>query len=333
MKKRIAYFTLIGCTLAYFSPTTAYSLNEKEGIIENGSSKNQDQIYLDYLREKLNFEADLFPCFSEKNITQPSKILEFFDQKMDTLNFPPGDYRTLNMHTWVEEYNNSIKSKEGWILYVTATPDSALKIAKLILEIVNPRVKEKKNIDPNFKAENNKHVQFEIISNLPNMRTLWYVLPHVQKEKTKEGEFITIFPDDEQHALKLASSIDQILLQEIKKGNLSKEDFHFVNGGAQLGKSGGLYTRHGPFLDRVWTSIEKSDNHQHLPVTYGNRDFPWPDYFNRINMTNPFGSLDLTWQHPSMKEFITWEKRPKTWKALKGISPKIVESTFYPSKL
>lgn len=309
MRKNNVYTALFTSFLVPFLQSKAND-HDKENIWK-GPSQSVDNQYMGFLKKELNFEPELFPHFSQNNSTTPKEIFDLFGRKSADINFPSGDYKYPHFMTDLEMYNNKLLKRKGWILYVTATPKSAKTIAEIILEKIE-----------NVKGQENENVQFKILSNLPNMRTIWYILPLIEEnQKPKAGEFITIFPDNLDHALNLAKVIDGVLIENIEKKNLSKDDFHAIYGAAQLGKSGALFTRFGPFIMDGWESLEgKFNGYQMLSVLSWDKAHPWPDSLNGMKQyfqnVKPFGNLEMSFVSPKTGEKITWENRPTSWKIL-----------------
>jgi hypothetical protein len=240
----------------------------------------------------------------------------------------------LTLTGWVARLTGGGHPIEGWKLHVSGTSKSALKIARIVLSVL-----EKWKID------------YKIAPSLDFLNN--------QLTGTQKGKFITIYPTS--HNLKqIALDIEQALGSALQNNILEKSDFELLTGDAMLGTSGGLYARYGNLYGTKKVTVEIRSQGRDLPLagskTYveptqeeqqlvkawirknfgllttcedftgtkksipsifcirDNREVPWPDFMNDRTLwsdTSPFGDLQLTWQA------IEWKDRPATWKFLK----------------
>lgn len=237
---------------------------------------------------------------------------------------------TASSKYWLDEFADEtaiFKANDkafGWKFHISALPHSATRIGKLVLDNIN-----------DLDGQVSRTVNFKLARSIPHIRTAWYIDGFSANNATQTGKFITIYPDNQQHAVALARKIDAVLNQALKDGVLTQEDFYPQSGDAQLGTSGALFARYGMYLSTDPTTqgrarlyeIEPSGK----PVTRtdgayqgrfievaDDRFVPWPDFMNREmwrGVENPFAGLPLTWVSPTGKK-VTWENRPEKWSDL-----------------
>ncbi len=249
------------------------------------------------------------------------------------MRLPAGHYSTIDDGVFIEPGNNYKTCRypdQGWKLHVTATPHSAATIGKIIL---NTLMKFDAHYFQNS-PQKCKKTHFKIIFDIPHMRTMFYVLGNVVGDgrETQVGKFITIYPINTDHAVKIAKTLDEALLDEMNKirhrSPLKKEAFIPSFGEAQVGESGGVYTRYG-CLSGPKTTLKKLKYNKRTrqynfmdDFVQDDRYHPWPDFMNTnefsIDAPNPFDNLALKWTDPITKKEITWEKRPKAWENLES---------------
>lgn len=246
-----------------------------------------------------------------------------------------GDYLTSGIH-WLSPVETLPPPIEGWKFHISATPQSALKIAQIILPIL-----EKWNVG------------YKIA---PSLIFFTKVLLGTQK-----GKLITIYPHLPQLE-KIARDLDSALTHALKEGIISETDFEPLIGDAKLGNSGGLFARYGnlygqkkktvevcsqarifPKIGKI-VKLEDPDEDEYKKIekwiiknfkflkqceddlgqrrealksfcVFDDRRIPWPNFMNDRTLwpgKNPFGDLPLTWKG------INWDNRPSAWKTIMG---------------
>ncbi len=176
---------------------------------------------------------------------------------------------------------------QGWKLHVSAKPTSLEKI----LEIVKPVLQK---YDPHFKY------------------TSSFGLKHLLAQPTQRGKFITIYPDSLIHANEIAEAIDSILQAAILEEKIDPfTDFETIVSDAQLGNTGGLFTRYGEYKKGLCTitkahcflksldALDCSENH----IIKDARIAPLPEFAHDwLTDASPFPNLKMEWSN-----LILWE--------------------------
>jgi hypothetical protein len=247
---------------------------------------------------------------------------------------PPGDYaKATKCAPWMQSvrFGNKAERGQGLKIHVSAKPETALKIAKIAIPIINAN-----------------NIEYKVMYDLRYMRKLYYLSQYESLEfltgdgqSTQAGKFIAIYPRD----LNEARDIIQKLEDAFKKHHLHPDDFVKLVGDAQVGDTGGIFARYGKFtrlkhkgrpsnsitpVDEFNVSIppdliEKETGGKYDPSlgVPDERIYPWPDYMNNRNLFKQplFGNLSVTWVNPNNpQQVITWDKRPNCWAELNGIA-------------
>lgn len=275
-----------------------------------------DQSYQAFIEDHMRYMGNKTINFAEYLLINFNDFVDDYDGKeiISLLNLkdkvaqglaPYADYATYNDHApiYISFNESCAPPKQGWKLHISAMPHSAEKIARLILPYLG------------------KEVSYKLYGSLPLMRTMWYY-DETSMSKTQIGKFITIYPQDIGQAKYLAETIDAILLKAINSGELDPiNDFMPLSGDAQLGESGGLWTRYGvmaghndnmsvvnfdftpkvnhnfPYQNHgikksLWmiNEIKKAN-----PIIIDSREYPWPNFMNEwpSDIPHPFGDMPL----------------------------------------
>ena len=287
----------------YMTTLFSYLGNYQVDLVKN------PQEYLQSFMKKLG-ESRLFPPETTLPAGQYAQIVPF-----------PQPWVSNMMETGIVSYNSL---GQGWKIHITAMPHSAQKIAELVL----PHIKD---FDQEFGIDKTEaqEVGYKIITSIPHMRTIWYILKHVSEKESQAGKFIVIYPANTEHAYKLVKMIDEILMNAKKQGILKDQDFQPLTGDAKVGLSGGVYVRYGPFTESHKLAYEVDPKEQKLQDKHGytdserdDRSRPWPDFMNKGNKVwshapNPFREAPIEWSPPGGKSPVTWDTRPLSWKDFK----------------
>lgn len=106
---------------------------------------------------------------------------------------------------------------QGWKIHITASPENAYELAKIIL----PKLRK-------------WGVNHKVIYNI-DLYENWMT------SGSQRGKFITIYPNSEAHSLELVIKIDRLLIGKNLTGLA-------VPGELSVGKSGLIFTRYGSFI-------------------------------------------------------------------------------------
>lgn len=314
----------------------------------NRSSLNQseddliDEDYQEFLNKNVPVPYELERQAFKQALILPEKYLKDMEGKGAKLDasiaeiiqsIPSGKYDQKT--GWIEA-NGLAKDSynrlgQGWKIHITAQPNSAKKIAELILPHIN-------DFNTQFDIQD---LSYKIIPSIPVLRTFNYLYPHLSigdlPQDTQAGKFIVIYPKNTEHARQLVQKFDKILNDAIQEGAINPDiDFMPLIGDAKVGTSGGVYVRYGGFTKNNTYRVNANGD-----VGQGtfqdDRKYPWPDYMNK-NMDikdsswaaapSPFGNIPLEWtpgcKLPSMESPgkkrcvglppIHWENRPNSWK-------------------
>lgn len=247
--------------------------------------------------------------------------LAFTASISEHLDLPKGVYaENISCSPWLQNiaYFDTVPD-QGFKIHVSAKPETALKIAKIVL----PILKE-------------SNVAYKIMFDLPYMRTTFYLDQYInpshiigKNRGTQTGKFITIYAKDPQNAHDVMQKLDEAF----KREELSPSDFEKIIGDAQVGESGGIFVRYGLFVGGIPLRPLTPDNQPFnkdlmkkykIPTKLNDeRVYPWPNYMNIKEVwkesDSPFGILNVTWTNPNNpRQTITWTKRPDCWEALAG---------------
>jgi len=254
-----------------------------------------------------------------KIIHNPETFIQeqpFYATITDHMTLPEGLYAYSDIcPSWIGKVK--AKVKQGFKIHVSAKPETAFKIAQIVLPIL-----EENNMD------------YKIMYDLPYMRYTYYLTQYrfpdllIEKNKsTQAGKFIVIYPED----VKMTRDILKKLDDALKSAGLTPSDFEKVIGDAMVGDTGGIFVRYasnanGPLqiVDPFGEPFIFDPFHEYnIPPTEvkDDRRYPWPDFMNDKNAwkesDSPFGDLKTTWVNPdNPKQVITWESRPESWRAL-----------------
>ncbi|MDP3531965.1 MAG: hypothetical protein Q8S31_01585 [Alphaproteobacteria bacterium] len=218
-------------------------------------------------------------------------------------------YGTFWQYKGDEHMQQNVRG-QGWKLHVSATPDSAIKIAKLLLPIlINERTME-------------ANVAFKIMHEIPLLRTMNHVYGQVKGDESQAGKYLVIYNNTASDAYKMAKKIDSILVRAKRDGILKDSDFYKLIGDAEVGFSGGVFTRYGRFRPGQVKMLDPRDKTRigvDYPYEADDRFYPWPDSMNKNapewrNEPSPFKELPLKWKlFKGQKYLNSWEDRPFSW--------------------
>lgn len=296
--------------------------------------KSPDTLDTEYFNYMKTSYPDLVADLDYIPIKDPKEFFEQQTLNTKNLQYLPGKYAIPNKNNFfastywtkkmAKEFHDlsSNTHDQGWKIHISAMPESAQKIAELVLPAINGL--------PHQKGE---YTSFKIIPTLPLMRALW-TFQYVRDKETQPGKFIVLYPESPDHAYELAKKIDGILNKALNEGILQKSDFLPMIGDVQVGTSGGVYTRFGKFQEgNQLTKITPdgqvmpapSDNSFFRDNEYDDRFHPWPDFMNKSNkhwshQKSPFRELPLTWTsftNPNAK-ITSWDTRPSSWSVIES---------------
>jgi hypothetical protein len=260
------------------------------------------------------------------------KCLKYFAQNCEEV---------LKLTGWVQYSAIPSYPIEGWKFHISATSQSALKIARVILPVLKKW-----------------QINYKIAPSSDFLAT--------QLTGTQKGKFITIYPP-ENNLKEIAIDLNHALLSALKGKILQRNDFESLTGDAMLGSTGGLYVRYGNLYGSKKKTVQIRSASRQLPLAedieinttrltlsepndlekklvqkwvvknYGllktcqefngaqsntrdlciqdDRNVPWPNFMNDRSLwpsKHPFGKLELSWCG------ITWKDRPSSWKELKN---------------
>jgi hypothetical protein len=262
-----------------------------------------------------------------ENVESFRKQSLYYNKMTRHQELPPGSYAMPDTcPVWIEnEGTIDVPYGQGLKIHVSAKPETALKIAKAVLPIL----------------EENK-ISYKIIYDLPLMRGLYYLTQYENSsnliggsKSTQAGKFIVLYPKN----LEQAKELIQKLEQSFKKNNFTKDDFVKVEGDAEIGDAGGIFARYGhiqhhqsrdwryliplnPEEEPISEEMMRQAGYLSYNSTIGvpdERFYPWPDYMNHRKLFNKplFGDLKAEWINPNNPEqVITWDNRPNCWAEL-----------------
>lgn len=265
---------------------------------------------------------------------------------------PPGRYAPLDEVPFaVRRFPDEISyrlPRQGWKIHISASEKGALKIAGLILPVIDERIQKART--ENSKKYNRTY--FKISSSMPSLRTMYYITGSLKGDgrETQLGKFLTIYPANLKHARALVELFDGVLSSAKKIGIIDDSDFCPLYGEALVGESGGVYVRYGNMssaMDVIREAIYRPARHRSDPLNLelptkkkgqtphqaftssaesfveltniilsDNRYRPWPDFMNKANVSwkdakAPFKGMRYI-AYPDAKP-ITWDTRPDSW--------------------
>lgn len=315
--------------IKYFYLFTLFSLSV-HGMEKD--LKALDASYAGFIYKTLNLEVQDTDGGDKPGqlILKPFEIIDALKSKgfelnkeKDSIQFPEGDYAIpYKIPYWLQVGDEEQKTEywkrgQGWKIHVSATPESAEKIAGIVLKILKNTL---------FSGqEKGEKINFKIIGSLPLMRTLCDIYLHIKDQETQPGKFIVIYPHNLFHARKIALKMDKALSTCKKRGELTDDDFLPLQGDIRFGDSGGVYARYGKFhgpsnlkgLDPLGKSMRREDLQKSQNLK-DNRFFPWPDFMNKkeeiwAKTESPFGDLKIFWKDNKGHVITSWEDRPNSW--------------------
>lgn len=325
-------------------------------ILTQEALDEQDHDYRNFILDYA-YNKKLFAYTSQGNVFQPTqnpksddytisnfcyppainaesykKSLPLYDSNAQHMPLPPGTYaKMIQCTAWIQTVfdGEKISRAQGIKIHVSAKPETALKIAKITLPILE-----------------SLNIPYKVMYDLRQMRALFYLLQYERKDhltgtknqSTQAGKFIAIYPRNDEEAITVMKLLDE----EFLKGELNPSDFEKLLGDTQIGNSGGIFARFGKFsatshkgrhpmsitpIDPLGASIRPSMLEEqgfiYDPRTgmIDERKYPWPDYMNdrKLYAGNLFGDLTVKWTNPNNEtQSITWETRPNCWAELDG---------------
>lgn len=243
---------------------------------------------------------------------------------------PPGNFAKMaHCPAWIEgDTGKRNERHQGLKIHISAKPETALKIAEIVLPIIHT-----------------SDIKYKVMYDLRYMRYIYYLNQYDNKNlmigdgrSTQAGKFIALYPSTQEEAREIIQKLDEAF----KTHHLSSEDFVKVPGDAQVGDTGGIFVRYGKFTDIEYkgrpgnniTPVDEFDETirpqmmQQYMKKYNpkfglidERIYPWPDYMNNRNLYDGplFGDMQVKWANPyNPQQIITWDNRPNCWEELKG---------------
>ncbi len=154
--------------------------------------------------------------------------------------------------------------QQGWKLHVSATFDSALTVASIVLPLLAK-----------------KNVAHKIVGSVA-------FFDRLNQDQIQQGKFITVYPENDLQAVQIATLINS----NLSSSGLRPKDFIRVPGELQLGKTGGLSARYGAFAGHLIAVLDEngdpvSENGKIKMILDNRRDKIMPDFIK----SHPFGKL------------------------------------------
>lgn len=137
-------------------------------------------------------------------------------------------------------YDYTTTQRGGWKIHISAQPESATKIAKIVIP---------------YLEEND--ISYKIVASLDSLRSL------NMRSVTQEGKFIAIYTRNNAEARKITTDLNRVISEAMERNDLHPRDFCELIGDLKIGNTGAIYARCGSFeggddfscYDNRWTPL------------------------------------------------------------------------------